>query len=379
MRPPHLNHLSRAPGFRNRLLHNLFQFPRPLSRGESEPMKTNLRGALVGLTAFVVVCVLSACALMAIFAQLRFQDDYTYNAEFADVNGLAAGDFVRVAGVEVGKVTRIGINRDSHAVVEFAIDRGVVLTQSTGAAIRWADPIGTRYMSLLEGPGDMKVLPSGGTIPADRTQPPLDLDVLLGGFRPLFRALDPEQVNRLSSQLIEAFQGEGATISSFLNEAAGVTNTLADHDQLIGQVITNLNQVLGSLGGQSDQVGKTVDSLSQLISGLAARKNDISNAVAHTNAATASLADLLAQGREPFKNTIAQTDRVSAIVVADHDYFDNLINTLPDSYKTLARLGLNGDYFSFYLCDVLLKLNGKGGQPVYIKVAGQDSGRCAPK
>jgi phospholipid/cholesterol/gamma-HCH transport system substrate-binding protein len=27
----------------------------------------------------------------------------------------------------------------------------------------------------------------------------------------------------------------------------------------------------------------------------------------------------------------------------------------------------------------VLKLNGKGGQPVYVKVAGQSTGRCAPK
>jgi phospholipid/cholesterol/gamma-HCH transport system substrate-binding protein len=45
----------------------------------------------------------------------------------------------------------------------------------------------------------------------------------------------------------------------------------------------------------------------------------------------------------------------------------------------LSRLGLYGDFFTFYLCDLYLKLNGKGGQPVIVKVAGQDTGRCAPK
>jgi phospholipid/cholesterol/gamma-HCH transport system substrate-binding protein len=45
----------------------------------------------------------------------------------------------------------------------------------------------------------------------------------------------------------------------------------------------------------------------------------------------------------------------------------------------LARQGIYGDFFSFYLCDVVLKLNGKGGQPVYVKVAGQATGRCAPR
>ena len=36
--------------------------------------------------------------------------------------------------------------------------------------------------------------------------------------------------------------------------------------------------------------------------------------------------------------------------------------------------GLYGDYFGFYLCDAVLKVNGKGGQPVYVKLAGQDTG-----
>ena len=76
---------------------------------------------------------------------------------------------------------------------------------------------------------------------------------------------------------------------------------------------------------------------------------------------------------------IHETDRAAGIVVADHDYFDNLLNTLPDAYQVLARQGIYGDFFSFYLCDIVLKLNGKGGQPVYVKVAGQATGRCAPQ
>ena len=183
----------------------------------------------------------------------------------------------------------------------------------------------------------------------------------------------------MSGQLIQAFEGQGATIGSFLTQTAALTNTLADRDQLIGEVIVNLNTVLGSLGGQSDQFSKAVDSLSELVKGLAARKTDISNGVAYANAAAGSVADLLSQARPPFAKTIQETDRAAGIVVADHDYFDNLLNTLPDAYQTLSRQGLYGDFFSFYLCDIVLKLNGKGGQPVYVKVAGQPTGRCAPR
>jgi phospholipid/cholesterol/gamma-HCH transport system substrate-binding protein len=342
-------------------------------------VKDDLRQAIVGFVIFVMVCVLGTMALLAIFAQYRVQQEVVYKAEFTDVSGLAEGDFVRIAGVEVGKVQKISITQNAVALVEFSADPTVVLSEGTKAAVRWANPIGGRYLALLEGVGGIKQLKEGATIPVERTEPALDLDTLLGGFRPLFRALDPEQVNALSGQLIQAFQGEGATIGSFLNAAAAVTNTLADRDELIGQVIGNLNTVLGTLSGQSDQVAKAVDSVSTLMKALAARKSDISTAVGYTNASAATIADLLVQARPPFADTVQQTNRSAAIVVADHDYFDNLLNTLPDAYRSLSRLGVYGDFFSYYLCDLILKVNGKGGEPVYVKVAGQDSGRCAPK
>ena len=61
-------------------------------------------------------------------------------------------------------------------------------------------------------------LPPGGTIPLAHTQPALDLDALIGGFRPLFRALDPDKVNTIASSLITVFQGQGATISDILDQ-----------------------------------------------------------------------------------------------------------------------------------------------------------------
>lgn len=342
-------------------------------------MKDNLQRAITGFAAFVVVCLVGTAAMLMIFGQSRFQEEQVFKAEFTNVNGLDIDDFVRIAGVEVGKVKGISINSDAHAVVEFSADPSVVLTQGTRAAVRWANPFGDRFLALEEGVGGLGRLDPGQIIPVQRTVPALDLDALLGGFRPLFRALNPEQVNALTSQLISAFQGQGATVGSFLTQAAAFTNTMADRDQLIGEVIDNLNTVVGTLSGQSDQVGRAVDALSAIMTGLAERKSDISSAIAYTNVSSATIADLLDQARKPLADTVTQTERTADIVVADHEYFDNLVNTLPDAYRKMTRLGLYGDFFSFYLCDVILKLNGKGGQPVYVKAAGQDSGRCAPK
>ncbi len=341
-------------------------------------VRENLPGAIWRVGIFLVVCGLGLVAMLAIFAQLRFENEKTYTAEFRTVSGLENGNFVRIAGVEVGKVKNIRI-ADGMALVDFDTDASVVLTEGSRAVIRYRNLIGERYLALEEGTGGTRELHPGATIPLSRTVPALDLDALLGGFRPLFHALDPEQVNALSSQLIDALQGEGPTITSFLTQTAAVTNKLADRDQLIGQVITNLKTVVGVLGDQNAGFADTVDALSAALTTIAERRHDLRNTLAYGNEAAASISDLLTQGRRPLNKVIDEADRTANSVLSDRAYFEHFLDTLPDAYRMLNRQGLYGDFFSFYLCDLVLKLNGKGGQPVYVKVAGQDTGRCTPR
>lgn len=342
-------------------------------------MKENLPGAMLRVGIFLIVCTLGLAAMLAVFAQIRFDAQHTYTAEFRTVSGLENGNFVRIAGVEVGKVHNIRIRDDGVALVDLGIDASVVLTEGSRAVIRYRNLIGERYLALEEGAGGTGRLQPGVTIPLSRTAPALDLDALLGGFRPLFRALDPEQVNALSGQLIETLQGEGPRITSFLTQTAAVTTALADRDRLIGEVIGNLHAVIGSLGDQSSQFATAIDSLATALQTLTERRRDLSSGVSNANAAAVSITQLLDQGREPLGTVIREAGRTADAALADRQYLDHFLETLPDAYRMLNRQGLYGDFFSFYLCDLILKMNGKGGQPVYVKVAGQDSGRCTPR
>ena len=342
-------------------------------------MRRGVARALIRVLLFTAVCLVFMFALVTVFGQFRFDATNSYRAVFSNVSGLKGGNFVRIAGVEVGKVRNLTLNRDGTVTVDFAIDKGLNLTEGTRAAVRYENLIGDRYLALEDGPGSVRKLQPGQTIPLAQTSPALDVDALIGGFRPLFRALDPDQVNALSGELLRVFQGQGGTISSVLAQTSALTTTLAGRDKLIGEVITNLNTVLGTFAARDDQFAEGLDTLSDLVAGLADRRSDIATGAAYINAAAGSVADLLDEARQPIKDVVTQTDRFSGQVLADHDYVDDLIKTLPDAYQVLSRQGLYGDYFGFYLCDAVLKVNGKGGQPVFIKLAGQDTGRCTPK
>jgi phospholipid/cholesterol/gamma-HCH transport system substrate-binding protein len=164
-----------------------------------------------------------------------------------------------------------------------------------------------------------------------------------------------------------------------LAQTSSLTSTLAGRSELIGELITNLNTVLHTFATRDHEFSDGLDKLSQLVEELAQRKDEISTGLAYVNAAASSVADLLVQARQPIKDVVHETDRMSAQVLSDREYVDKLLKDLPDVYQTLARQGLNGDYFGFYFCDVLLKINGKGGNPVFVKLLSQPSGRCTPQ
>lgn len=342
-------------------------------------MRKNTVRAATRVALFTVVCLAFVFVLVTVFGQFRFDTRDSYSAVFSNVSGLKGGNFVRIAGVEVGKVKDMTLHKDGTVTVDFAIDKKLTLTEGTKAAVRYENLIGDRYLSLEEGPGSTRKLQPGQTIPLARTSPALDVDALIGGFRPLFRALDPDQLNALSGQLLRVFQGQGGTISSVLAQTSALTSTLANRDKLIGEVIANLNTVLHTFSARDNQFSEGLDKLSQLVGALAERKTDITNGAAYINAAASSVADLLTVARQPIKDTVVQTERFAGQIEADHDYVDDLVKTLPDAYQVLARNGLYGDYFGFYLCDAILKVNGKNGQPVFVKLVSQVTGRCAPK
>lgn len=328
---------------------------------------------------YAAVCLVGIAVVFAVFAQYRFEKANTYNAVFANVSGLRENNFVRIAGVEVGKVKKVAVQPDSTVRVQFTADESVVLTEGSRAVVRYDDLFGGRFLLLEEGAGGVKRLGAGATIPLGRTQPALDLDALIGGLRPVFRALNPDQINTISGQLIQALQGQGPTVGSVLTQAAAVSNTLADRDRLFGSLITNLNTVLGSLGDQDGQLAKAVDSLSTLMTTLQERKQDLALGFRGVERIYAAGVEVLTRARTPLKKVVDQTDRVAGTLLADKDFLDNLINTLPDDYRIIGREGLYGDFFTFYLCDLIVKLNGKTGQPVYVNLASQRSGRCTPK
>jgi phospholipid/cholesterol/gamma-HCH transport system substrate-binding protein len=341
-----------------------------------------ITGTAVKLGIFSLVLLLFTAIIIVVFGQMRFDRTTGYTAVFSNVSGLRSGQFVRASGVEVGKVTKVElIDGGSKAKVHFSVDRSLPLFDGTTASVRYLNLIGDRYMELKRGQSD-KRLPAGGTIPIEHTEPALDLDALIGGFRPVFRALDPDKVNNIAQSIITIFQGQGGTINDILDQTASLTSALADRDQAIGEVIRNLNTVLDTTVRHQQQFDQTVQDFEKLITGLKNRKDPIASSVADISDAAGTVADLLADNRPLLQSTIGHLEGIQQPLVEQKDQLNDILVKLPTAFKIIGRAGgIYGDFFNFYACDISLKLNGlqPGGPVRTVKLTSQPSGRCTPK
>ncbi|MDX6584693.1 MAG: phospholipid/cholesterol/gamma-HCH transport system substrate-binding protein [Solirubrobacterales bacterium] len=337
-------------------------------------------GLYLKLGAFVLVALFFGVGLFTVYSDARFYSTNTYHALFDQVSGLKAGRPVREAGVRVGQVTDVHIVQGRRALVTFTTRSDLPVMSGTRSVVRYENLIGDRYLELTDGPGDLRTLPPGGTIPLAQTEPALDLDVLLNGFQPLFQGLDPNQVNQVATEIVQVLQGEGGTIDNLLGSVASLTSDLADRDQVIGQVITNLNVVLGTLDQHRDQLSNTVLDLQRLVSGLARDRGAIGDSLSRINGAAGSVANLLSDARPDLRGTITQTNRLATLLDDNRATVDGYLGKLPGDYARLARAGAYGSFFNFYLCGVRLKLDGPDGNAMYTPWfdSNAQTSRCGP-
>jgi phospholipid/cholesterol/gamma-HCH transport system substrate-binding protein len=344
-----------------------------------------ITGTLVRLGIFSLVLVLFTVMIVVVFGQMRFDRTYGYSAEFTNVSGLRQGQFVRASGVEIGKVSSVSlVDGGRRARVEFSVDRAIPLYQSTTAQIRYLDLIGNRYLELKrgEGEGADKVLPAGGFIPASRTSPALDLDALIGGFKPLFRALDPQKVNTIATALVTVFQGQGGTINDILDQTAQLTSQLGERDQAIGEVIKNLNIVLDTTVRHRQQFDQTVNNLEVLITGLKGHADQLAGGTAHISNAAGTVADLLSEDRGLLHSSLNYLDAVQQPLIDQREQLNDFLHRVPTALNMIGRtIGSYGDFVNFYACDITLKLNGlqSGGPVRTVRLFSQPTGRCTPQ
>jgi phospholipid/cholesterol/gamma-HCH transport system substrate-binding protein len=334
-------------------------------------------GTLIKFAIFGLVMIVLTAFLFVVFSGTRTGATNGYSAIFADASRLKAGDGVRIAGIRVGTVTDVALQEDRRVLVDFDADRSVKLTTGTKAAVRYLNLVGDRYMELVDTPGSTMTMPPGSQLPIDRTVPALDLDMLLGGLKPVIQGLNPKDVNALSASLVQILQGQGGTLDSLLGRTSSFTSSIADNNAVVEDLIENLKNTLDTLSKDGDDFSGAIDKLEQLVKGLSSDRDPIGTAIQQLDMGTASLSDLLTRVRPPLAGTIEQVSRLAPVLNSDNPTLDATLKRLPEIYRKLARVGSYGSFFPYYLCGITFRASDLEGRTVVFPWIKQETGRCA--
>lgn len=306
---------------------------------------------LIKLLVFTAVTIVSVLLLLAAIQNTYFTSTESYKARFTDASGLIAGSDVRIAGVRVGSVEDVAVIDRDQAEVTFSVDGARPVPRSALLAIKYQNLVGQRFLEISRGAGPVgAVLAPGDEVPATQTKPPLNLTVVFNGFKPLFQALSPNDINQLSFEIIQVLQGEGTNVGNLLARTASLTSTLADRDRVIGSVVDNLNLVLDTVNARDQNLSGLIVSLQQVVSGLAADRAAIGGSLQPIADLTTTTAGLINDVRPPLRDDIVKLGREAAILNDNRGAVENALRLIPQKGNNIGRAGSYGSWFNFYLC-----------------------------
>jgi phospholipid/cholesterol/gamma-HCH transport system substrate-binding protein len=292
---------------------------------------------LTRLGVFVAITVALTLWIAASIVGVDPGGRYQLVARFTDVAGLHGGDPVKLAGVGVGRVAGIEVEH-GEAIVRFDVDDEVRLPVDSTVAVRWRNLIGQRYLWLSPGAEDEQL--GDGDVVED-AEDVVDLGQLVNQLAPLAQAVSPEQVNRILTTLLEAFDGNEATFDQLVRDLDTVLAALAERDDTIAQLVEDYGAIAGAVASRDTQIDQMAQNLLAIASTFAENDQLLDRALVELGGVSASLDQLLSTGAADLGDALdhlAVLTRTAADHVGELEAaFANLPGLFQDIFPALNR------------------------------------------
>ncbi|MDQ7804895.1 MCE family protein [Amycolatopsis sp. A133] len=303
-----------------------------------------VRTALVGLTVLSlgVVTALNARSLPVI------GDGTTYSAEFTEAAGLSAGNDVRIAGVEVGRVSDVRLRGD-HVLVSFQA-KGAWLGDATAAAIRLKTVLGQKYLAL--DPQGEGTLDPGRPIPGSRTTVPYDILAAFGELSSTVDRIDTTRLAKSFDTLSATLANTPQSVRAALTGLSRLSDSLASRDSRLAALLGNTRVVSQTLVDRDAAVRRLLDDGNELLAEVINRETAISTLLEGSRRLSSELSGLINESR--VGPLLSQLDQLTSMLQRNQDALAAGIR----GFAPFVRLGTNiagsGRWVDGYLCGLVL-------------------------
>jgi phospholipid/cholesterol/gamma-HCH transport system substrate-binding protein len=307
-------------------------------RGYSEA-----RLARIGAISLVIALVAMAAAMN--LQRLPGLRGTAYEAEFTDASGLHKGNMVQIAGIPVGRVSKIDLAGD-HVVVHFTIDRGVEFGDESSASIEVLNLLGEKFVNLL--PDGSEQSEAGATIPLERTHSSYDIiDV--------FTELSDTTENIKIPQLQQALNTVADTMNRSSDEAAltfeglsRLSTTIASRDQEIQSLLTRASSVSRLLADRKGDVVQLIKDGDAILQELRARKEAIHALLVGTASLSRELGGLVDDNQAQIGPMLENLHDVTQLLLDREKQMRAAIHNLGPYTRILSNIIGTGPWFDAY-------------------------------
>jgi phospholipid/cholesterol/gamma-HCH transport system substrate-binding protein len=309
---------------------------------------------LYKVVGFSIVCIIFTIALGVKLANTRlFADTYELEAQFANAQGVIKGDAVKIAGVDVGRVTGTEIE-DGKAIVRFNLDKEREIPADSSVGIRWRNVVGQRFLYLYPGTSN-EMLSNGDRIPVEQTESVADIAEFLNRAGPILKAIDPRQANAFLDAMNTALSGNEQNVRALIDSGASLAKELGAKDTEIANLIDSSDEVMNVFAQQSDDIGSFIDDLDSVSAVLERRTNEINSLVTNFADVQEELNALLAENRGNIDATIEGLDSVASTLNANRRNLSRTMDSMPLGIANYFQTSSWGEFFNVRIIKLLVR------------------------
>jgi len=233
----------------------------------------------VGIVITVTLLIIFFVIVFSGGIQSLFQERVPVNIYISDVKGLRKGAPVRVAGVDVGTVDEIKLNKEYGTVVKVSIDKDVLtyLKSDAKATVQTIGLLGDKYIEIFPGESQNSFAPSKGMYGYSQTEvrdiigvaasTMTKIEGLIQKIDSLITKVDkaqgtipklindPSLYNNLNSTVLELKQ----TVEEIRTGSIGMLSRDKDFYQRLSNALKNFEEASNKISSQEGSLGKMIN------------------------------------------------------------------------------------------------------------------------
>jgi len=281
-------------------------------------------------------------------------DTHTYTADFANASGISKGDDVKVAGIEVGKVTGVTLER-GVVHIDFTAKRDVTLTRTARAEVKLATILGQHYLDLV--PGTSAPLAGGGTIPLTRTKSAYTIDKFQVDADDAVQTLDEDALSGAIGTLSETLDGNPEANRQALKGIAAVSRTVASRDEELRRLIGSTRTVTDVVHGQQGNLMRLLSDTDKVTEMIDQRRETIRLLLVSTRSMVREVTLLVRANQDQLRPTLLRLKKLMGTLEDNRDHLDQTLRAVTAQSRYFANATGNGPWIEVFAPDFLITDN----------------------